>query len=136
MDSLELQYIQKIFNRFSLKADFEIRLQKDTEIFEHNDWRKAFQAIPQNLMKSKFIYIILKLKKNSIISMYIGKSAAKNANRLIQHANGLKGIQERKTELSGTFYERFYNRFFNTENNYPLYLLIFKWNNIKVIKNV
>ena len=68
--------------------------------------------------------------------MYIGKSTAKKANRLIQHANGLKGIQERKTELLGTFYERFYNRFFNTEINYPLYLLIFKWNKTKVIKNV
>lgn len=136
MDSLELQNIQKIFDRFSLKPDFEIRLQKDTEIFEYNNWRTAFQAIPQNLMKSKFIYIILKLKKNSIISMYIGKSAAKMVNRLMQHANGLKGIQERKTELFGTFYERFYNRFFNTEINYPLYLLIFKWNKTKVIKNV
>ena len=136
MDSLELQNIQKIFDRFSLKPDFEIRLQKDSEIFEYNNWRMTFQAIPQNLMGSKFIYIILKLKKNSIISMYIGKSAAKNVKRLMQHADGLKGIQERKTELSGTFYERFYHRFFTTENDCPIFLLIFKWNNTKVIKNV
>ncbi len=136
MDSLELQNIQKIFDRFSLKPNFEIRLQKDTEIFEYNNWRMIFQAIPQDLMKSKFIYIILKLKKDSVISMYIGKSAAKKVDRLMQHANGLKGIQERKPELLGTFYERFYNRFFNTETNYPLYLLIFKWKNTKVIKNV
>ncbi len=136
MDSFELQNIQKIFDTFSLKSDFEIRLQKDSETFEYNKWRMAFQTIPQNLMKSKFIYIILKFKEDSIISMYIGKSAIKNVNRLIQHADGLKGIQEGKSERSGSFYERFYNRFFNTENNYPLYLLIFKWNNIKVIKNV
>ena len=32
MDSLEIQNIQEIFDRFSLKPDFEIRLQKDTEI--------------------------------------------------------------------------------------------------------
>jgi len=126
MDSSELQNIQKIFDRFSLKPDFEIRLQKDSEIFEYNNWRRAFQAIPQNLLKSKFIYIILKLKKKSIVSMYIGKSAAKKVNRLVQHANGLKGMQERKKELLGTLYERFYNRFFNTEINCPLYLLIFK----------
>ena len=136
MDILELGNIRKILDRFSLKPHFEIRLQKDSEKFEYDNWKIAFQAIPQNLIASKFIYIILKLKEDSIISMYIGKSATKNANRLMQHANGLKGIQERKTKLGGVFYERFHNRFFNTEINCPLYLLIFKWNNSKIIKNV
>jgi hypothetical protein len=36
MDSLELQNIQEFFNRFSLKPDFEIRLQKEIKIFEYN----------------------------------------------------------------------------------------------------
>ncbi|KKL71999.1 hypothetical protein LCGC14_2089290, partial [marine sediment metagenome] len=136
MESLEFQNIQKIFDKFSIKPDFEIRLQEDSKTYDHHNWRNIFQDIPQSLMRSKFIYIILKLKENSIICMYIGKSATKKSNRLLDHARGLKGIQEKKTELLGTLYERFYHQFFTIDTAFPLYLLIFKWNNTKVMKSV
>ena len=136
MDNLEIQKIQNIFDRFALKPDFNIKLQNDTKKFEYNNWMRIIESIPQTLIRNKFIYTILKFKDNSINCMYIGKSAGKKSNRLISHTNGLKGIQEQKEKTLGTFYERFYNRFFDIEKQSPAYLLIFKWNKSKVIRNV
>ena len=133
---MDLQKAQKIFHKFSLKPDFQEILQGDSKNFDYKNWNNVIQLIPQNIMKRKYIYVILKLNEQSIISMYIGKSKSVKQNRLKQHAKGLKEFHEKKKVLSGTFYERFYERLFNSESNNPICLLIFKWNKTRILKNI
>jgi len=136
MDNLDLQYINKVFDKFYLNSDFEIRLQTSTQTFQYEKWKQSFHEIPQNIVRYKFIYIIFKPKNNTISCIYIGKSATKNLNRLMQHAKGLKVILESEDTPQNKFYERFFDSLFKIDNTCPIYLLIFKWNKTRIIKNI
>ncbi len=136
MDSLDSQTLEKIFEKFSIKPEFRKKLQDQTITFEYDNWQKILNKIPSKLIINKFLYIFIKIKEKSIISIYIGKSEAKKTNRLKQHLNGLREIHEGKKDVSDPFYDRFYNYFFQSETELPVHLLIFEWKKLRVLKNI
>ena len=104
-------------------------LQGNTISFKPELWERAIEAIKSEFSKDNYIYVILKGNNLPIKALYIGKSKAKELNRLKQHYEGL-------SQLTDEFYARMSQLFFDSDKDLPLVLVLFKWNRDRVVKNI
>ncbi len=130
------QAIKKIFQIINLSFDNLVQLQSSSASLNHQKWLHQYSQIQNNILRGKFLYIYLKIQDGVILAGYIGKSTTQNKNRLIQHLEGLKKYQVKKTSDYDSFYKRFYEKFFTENVKSEIFLGLFKWDGSKTIRKL
>lgn len=129
--------IGKILKQIHIYPDILIEIQSHTDFFDENLWNAKTQVLHRELPVKKFLYLFIKCDESNIYAFYFGKSEKKKYERINQHIQGLKKASLiTQQEGDSSFYNRMYKRFFSLNSNIPLYLLIFKWDKNRIIKNL
>lgn len=129
--------IAHLLNEIGVSADYYFEIQPNSKYFEIDKWKNTIQLLKKTFKISKYLYLFVKCDQKQVFAFYLGKSQKSKFERISQHYEGLKEVHENIQNFDvSNFYFRMYQRFFQENKEFPLYLLVFKWNTVRVINNI
>lgn len=128
--------VQSIFGQFSLIPDYILLLQQNSDKFEYNNWIKKIKSIPKENFSKKYIYSFIKIGDEQISAIYIGISKVIKKKRLLNHVEGLHDYEINKSNIDKSLYPRFYHKMFEIDKKLPIYLVIFNWDESRIIEKI